>query len=92
MQIYPDDTAKKRLERAAAATGRTVEDLATSAVEEAALDWDKANPVTFGNEPDAFKSGDDEHPMKAGITQDGEDLHKPHPLHDAIERDEGGEK
>lgn len=87
MQIYPDDTAKKRLERAAKATGRTVEDLATSAVEEAALDWDKANPVTFGNDPDAFKAGD-EHPMKAGIDQsDQPDLHR-HPLHGSVESEQ----
>lgn len=80
MQIYPDDTAKKRLERAAAATGRTVEDLATSAVEEAALDWDKANP-------DLAKS--EAHPMKAGIeSADLGDLHKPHPLHGSVESGE----
>ena len=81
MQIYPDSTAMKRLERAAATTGRTVEDLATAAVEEEAMRWDRDNP-------DLAKS--DPHPMKAGIVEGGEDLH--HPLHDAIERDEGGEK
>jgi hypothetical protein len=84
MNIYIDSTARARLERAAAQTGRTVEDLASAAVEEAALDWDKANPEP---KPDA------DHVMKAGIEpHDLGDLHKPHPLHDAIETAPEGEK
>jgi len=43
MIVYPDKQALERLERAAAATGRTVDDLATSAVEEAALAWARDN-------------------------------------------------
>lgn len=43
MIIYPDKESVARLERAAADTGRTVEDLATSAVEEAALAWARQN-------------------------------------------------
>jgi hypothetical protein len=83
MQIFIDSAARARLERAAKATGRTVEDLAASAVEEAALDWDKANP-------DLSKS--EQHPMKAGIDQsDQPDLHR-HPIHDAIETEGEGER
>lgn len=86
MQIHPDDTAKARLERAAKATGRTVEDLATSAVEEAALDWERREPGA------GLAKAGVEHPMKAGIVQDDQpDLHR-HPIHDAIERSDGGEK
>lgn len=34
-----------------------------------------------------------QHPMKAGITEHGLDnLHKPHPIHDAIETEGEGEK
>ena len=39
MNIYPDDQSIARLQRAAQELGRSVEDLATSAVEEAALAW-----------------------------------------------------
>lgn len=87
MQIYPNDIAKRRLERAAEATGRTVEDLATSAAEEAALAWARDN-----GHPGESQPADGEHVMKAGITQDEPDLHRPHPLHDAIETAPDGEK
>ena len=43
MIIYPNKIAVERLERASFATGRTVDDLATGAVEEAALAWARAN-------------------------------------------------
>lgn len=43
MIIYPDKATVARLERAAADTDRTVEDLATSAVEEVALEWARNN-------------------------------------------------
>lgn len=76
MHVHPDMKTVEILQRAAEATGRTVEDLATSAVEEAALEWEKANS-------DVTKS--EAHPMKAGIDQsDQPDLHK-HPLHGRVE-------
>lgn len=79
MHVHPDMKTVEILQRAAEATGRTVEDLATSAVEEAALEWEKASR-------DVTKS--EAHPMKAGIDQsDQPDLHK-HPLHDDVERGE----
>ena len=39
MKIYVDDDTQKRLEAIAREPGRTVADLATAAVEEAALDY-----------------------------------------------------
>jgi hypothetical protein len=39
MLIYPDKKTLDRLQEASEATGRTIDDLATSAVEEAALRW-----------------------------------------------------
>jgi hypothetical protein len=85
LSVYVDDETKKRLERAAEQRGDKVEDLAEAAVAETALDWAKANGFPGEDKPDL-------HPMKAGITQDGEDLHKPHPIHDAIETESEGEK
>lgn len=80
MHVHPDMKTVEILQRAAEATGRTVEDLATSAVEEEAMRWAQSNP-----EP----KPDTEHVMKAGIEpHDLGDLHKPHPLHDAVEQGE----
>ena len=42
MNVYPSPDAVARLKRAAEETGRTVEDLATSAIEEVARDWARA--------------------------------------------------
>lgn len=43
MIIWPDSISLQRLQRAADATGRSIDDLATSAVEEAALSWAREN-------------------------------------------------
>lgn len=43
VHVSPDRLTVDRLERAAKETGRTVGDLATAAVEEAALDWARKN-------------------------------------------------
>ena len=43
MIVHPSAEAVARLERAALELGRSVEDLATSAVEEAALAWAREN-------------------------------------------------
>lgn len=43
MVIFPSHKALERLARAAEALGRDVEELATSAVEEAALAWARDN-------------------------------------------------
>lgn len=69
MIISPDKQALERLERAAAATGRTVEDLATSAVEEAALAWARdngfpgENPAPAPADTRTFWEGNDRGPM-----------------------------
>lgn len=44
LQIYVDDETQRRLEAVARESGRTVEDLAESAVAEAALDSERRRP------------------------------------------------